>query len=44
MRSTFIIPREKNSAGSPAGEFGFIPKSAMRKTVGLSHADDKENK
>jgi hypothetical protein len=28
--------RQKNITGS-RGEFGFIPKGSMRKTVGLSH-------
>lgn len=39
----FEFPREKSSAVSH-GESGFTPESAMRKTVGLSHIDDKENK
>ncbi len=43
MFSLNIIPREKSSAVSQS-EFEFSSESAMRKTVGLSHAEGKEMK
>ncbi len=43
MRLFSMFLREKSSAVSRS-KFGFIPKSAMRKTVSLSHIEDKEIK
>ena len=34
--------REKKSTGSASAEFGFIPKGAIGKTVGLSYKPEAQ--
>ena len=38
----FMFPREKNSTVSALAEFGFTPKGAIGKTVGLSYEPEAQ--
>lgn len=40
MKLVLEAQREKNSTGSALAEFGFTPKGAIGKTVGLSYKPD----